>query len=101
MAPKARIVTVTTAPTALNVAQSDGQPGSSAALYVPAGGQTVFIGGSDVTAAAGYPRPAGSEYFADIDERAGGINSAISPGETIYGIVVSGSQAVNVFQLGV
>lgn len=96
----ARIVTVTTTPTPLNVAQADGQEGSSAAIYIPADGQTVFIGGSGVTAAAGYPRAAGSEYFADIDERAAAFIGVV-PGEIIYGIVASGSQPVNVFQLGV
>jgi hypothetical protein len=48
---------------------------------------TVFVGGSDVTTANGFPIPAG-EYRA----------FALRPGDTLYGIAAAGTIAVRVIR---
>jgi hypothetical protein len=62
-------------------------------LTVPAGGQTVYVGGPDVTATGattGRAVPAGTSFAFDLDPR-----------EQVYVIVAAGTQAVSVFATGV
>jgi hypothetical protein len=91
-----RVVTVTTSPTLLTLQQSDGRVGSTLAVAVHADGVTVFLGGSDVTAASGYPCAPGTEHFIDLD--AGAMTTAV---EDAYAVVAAATQAVNVLQAGV
>lgn len=101
MALSATVVTVAVTPTQLNQPQTDGAPGSSLAILVPAGGATVFIGGPTVTAATGWPITAGESLFLDLDERSGGAVSAVNPGEVVYAIVAASTQVVNVLSRGI
>jgi hypothetical protein len=105
MAVKAVVVTVAATATALNGAQNDWIAGNSCLISVPAAGQTVFVGGSDVTAATGYPWLAGTEHPVGLDDLSPGYRGTSTPeattGEIIYGIVASGSQAVNVLSQGI
>lgn len=83
-------VTVAATATLLSSGTDDNAYGHSVLLKVPTGGATVFLGGAGVTAAAGFPAAAGEPYTFDL-----------APGDALYGIVASGSQAVNVLRTGV
>lgn len=96
-----RVVTVATTPTLLSMPQADAMPGASLAVKVPTGGQTVFIGGVDVTAAGagqGWPLAAGESLYLDLNDAQVGVLAAT---ETVYGIVAATTQAVNVLSSGV
>lgn len=98
MSVSASVVTVAATATLLTASQGDNAFGASLALQVPSGGATVFIGGADVTAAAGWPVTAGQSLFLDLDSTSGGNPQQT---EAVYGIVATGTQAVNVLLRGV
>lgn len=86
-------VTVTTTATQLTGADAGGSHdphGQSLMLQAPAGGATIYLGGEGVTTATGFPVAAGEPFTADL-----------RPGDVLYGVVASGSQAVNVLRVGV
>lgn len=64
--------------------------GQSVLVKVPAGGQTVFLGGAGVTATSGFPVAAGESAAFDL-----------GPGDVLFGIVAATTQAVNVLRSGV
>lgn len=86
MAVASAVTVAATSATLLSVAQQT--PRTGVVLSVPAGGVTVFVGGPSVTAAAGFPVAAGSSLSVDLDNY-----------EQLFGIVATGSQAVNVLQV--
>lgn len=91
MAVSAVSVTVATTATQLSAAsETDRASGHSVLVKVPSGGATVYIGGSGVTTAAGYPVAAGEAFSFDL-----------SPGDDLYGVVAADTQAVNVLRTGV
>jgi hypothetical protein len=98
MAIKATVVTVAATATALTYAENDWTPGASYLISVPAAGQTVFVGGPDVTAATGYPYFAGTEHPVALDAP-GPVSGPAR--EVLYGIVASATQAVNVLAQGI
>lgn len=79
-------VTVTTSATALHAADAD--PHSVAVANV--GASTVYLGGSDVTTANGFPLAAGAS-----------VPVGLSPSEILYGRVTSGTVEVRVLRQGV
>lgn len=79
--------TVATTATALATADSSVY---SLLIKVPSGGATVYIGSSAVTTSTGFPVAAGEAYAFDLDAA-----------ETVYGVVASGTQAVNVLRTGI
>lgn len=88
---------VTTTATLLNTDTNEapGSTGGIVEIKVPVGGQTVYVGGSDVTAdttagTGGFPVLAGESW-----------SCPYSPGEGIYGRVAATTQNVNVFRQGV
>lgn len=81
---------VGTAATLLTTTVDSSRGTQGVVVAVPAGGVTVFVGGASVTAAAGFPVAAGSSLSVDLDN-----------GEQLFGVVASGSQAVNVLQVNV
>ena len=83
-------VTVATTATLLSSSTDDSAYGHSLLVKVPAGGQTVFLGGSDVTSAAGYPLAAGESCAFDLGS-----------GDVLYGIVAATTQALSVLRTGV
>ncbi len=64
------------------------------AFVVPGGGATVYVGGSDVTTANGFPVPAGTPFSVS---RA--FPSALSSSMAWYGIVAAGTEAVRVLKV--
>lgn len=90
MAVVAASITVGTAATQLSSTTDDSAFGHGLLVKVPAGGQTVFLGGSGVTAAAGYPLAAGESFTADL-----------TPGDALFAVVAATTQAVNVLRTGV
>lgn len=85
------VVSVTTTATALNAAESAGSDKVSLTIKVPTGGATVYLGGSDVTTAQGYPLAAGESLP---------INT-LARGEVIYARVAASTQNVHVLRQGV
>lgn len=90
-------LSITTAATLLNTdaLETPGSVGGIVEIKVPAGGQTVYVGGAAVTAdttagTGGRPVVAGEAW-----------SCPYSPGEGIYGIVAATTQSVNVFRQGV
>jgi len=78
--------------TALQISSNHGgKDGQSISIQNPAGGATVYIGGSSVTSS--------SYGFALTENSAMSID--LQNGETLYGIVASGTQQVNVLIQGV
>lgn len=61
-----------------------------ASVQVPSGGSTVYVGGPDVTTANGYAVAAGTAVSIDL-----------APGDVLYGIVASSTQAVRVLTVEV
>jgi len=57
-------------------------------VQVPSGGQTVYLGGSDVTVANGYAVATGAESHELV----------LARGEALYGIVAATTQAVRVIK---
>jgi redox-sensitive bicupin YhaK (pirin superfamily) len=89
-----RTVTVGTTPTLVEVrADPASTQGWGMEVTVPSGGVTVYAGGSDVTTTGtnvGRAIAAGSSFAFDL-----------SPGERVYLIVATGTQAVTIFATGV
>lgn len=84
--PTSRAVTVTDEATRLDAPETSSDPGQSFSVYVPTGGETVWIGGDDVTAANGTPVAAGQHYALDLGSTG------------LYGVVASGTQEVRVLE---
>jgi hypothetical protein len=64
--------------------------GSKHAVLVTApAGATLFLGGSDVTSASGYPLAAGTSITLDLDYS-----------DEVYGILASGTGSANVLRSG-
>lgn len=87
MAAVSSTVTVTTAATSLGAAQ---KAAVITTVYVPVGGQVVFVGGPGVTTATGVGIAVGTAR----DFLAG-------PGEQLFAIVAATTQAVGILNLGV
>jgi hypothetical protein len=89
-----RTVTVAATPTLVELRTDPASRlGWGLEVTVPAGGATVYAGGLDVTttgATAGRAIPGGSQLAFDL-----------SPGERVYLITATGTQAVTVFATGV
>lgn len=90
-------LSVTTTATALNTDTNElpGSIGNTIIIKVPAGGQIVYVGGSDVTAdttagTGGFPIASGDS-----------LTITAGPGETLYGRVAATTQNVNVLRVGV
>lgn len=99
MTVKSSVVTVGVTATPLHVPTPDAIAGATVGVKVPAAGATVFVGGADVTTANGWPLPAGESLFIDVDT--GDSKYVGGPTEdVVYGVVASGSQAVNVLIRG-
>ncbi len=77
---KFAIVTIANTATALTALNTQ-----SVCVKVPAGGSTVFLGDSTVTAITGFPVAAGEAFCDDID---------LSKGQ-LFGIVAAGTQDVH------
>lgn len=91
MATTQTVVSVTTTPTAINsTADTGGIMGQSSLAYND-GAVTVYLGGSNVTTANGYPFPAGASLTID----------AVSGDDVVYGVVASGTCNVRLVTLGV
>lgn len=90
MAVEGERVTVGTSATLLSKAESDLVRGSRVKIKVPAALSAIEVGGSGVTAGAGYELPSGEDMTLVLD-----------PGEEIYGIVSSGTVEVHVLRQGV
>jgi len=81
---KSSAVTVTTAATALPTTPVSGRITQNIRNK---GAQTLYIGGSDVTVANGFPIEPGEAYPVDVNE-----------GAILYGIVASGTASVKVLE---
>lgn len=89
-------VTVTTSPTLLTVTETDYVGGASVGLTLPlatSSSVVVYVGGSDV-AASGATK--GTEMSVSRS-----VTVALDKGETLYGVVPSGTQVVDVLHQGV
>lgn len=98
---KTAAVTVGVTATMLHIPVSDAVAGSSIGVRVPVGGQTVFIGGPDVTAsgaAQGWALAAGDPpLYLDLD-----TGGKLRPSDdVVYGVVATGTQVVNVLSTGI
>ena len=83
------IVTVGATATVISTAASD-RDGHSVLIQNPTGGVTVYIGGAGVTTSSyGVALAAGSDISMDLLQN-----------EIVYGIVTTGTQAVNVLRTG-
>lgn len=92
MAYKSRAVTVTTTATRLDTAdETDSYGGSVIAIY-NLSASTVYVGGSDVTTANGFPVEASTGKFS--------VDSQVTT-DALYGIVATGTAEVRVFEQGV
>ena len=86
-----RAVTVATTATRLDsTGDTDGIAGSSFAAHNNSA-VTVYVGGSDVTTANGFPVPAGTSLSDD----------ELPPAGAYYGIVATGTAEVRVLESGV
>ena len=88
MALQSAAVTVAATATVLSTAAGD-REGHRVLILNPSGGVTVYVGGADVSTANGYPVASG-----------GTLSLALEVGEIVYGIVATGTQAVNVLRSG-
>lgn len=80
----AKSVTITTSPTAIHTAASNG---CHIHLFSDSGGQDVTLGPATVVAGTGYQLLASSKTEVDID---------VPPGETLYGITSTSTKALGV-----
>lgn len=88
MAVSSSVVSVGTTATKLSPDPTDNQAGSSVAVN-NTGAATVYLGGSGVTTSAGFPLAAGGQIAVDLG------------GESLYGIVTTGTVSVTVLATGV
>ena len=90
-------LSITTSATAVNTDANDSASaaGGTVIVKVPAGGQTVYLGGAAVTA----DTTAGTGGF----QIAAGESLSVhyGPGEILYGIVAATTQSVHVLRQGV
>lgn len=83
----ADVLSITTSPTEIGRGLST-TDFRTVGFSVPSGGATVFIGGTDVTTANGFPwTPTDGKFFMDL-----------AAGDILYGIVAAGSQNINRFR---
>ena len=84
-------VSVGTAPTLLASAPPSAAPGPAGWFSIANGGTagTVYVGGSGVTSSNGYPVIPAAAF-----------PGYLWPGDSVFGVVVSGSGTVCVFQAG-
>lgn len=80
----AKSVTITTSPTAIHTAASNG---CHIHLFSDSGGQDVTLGPATVVAGAGFTLTSSSKVMTEMH---------LPPGETLYGIVPSSTHAVRV-----
>lgn len=90
MAFKSTQKSVTTTASVLNQAEGDYIDGASLLVKVPAGGATIYVGGSDVTSSNGYAVAAGEALACDVD-----------PAERLYAVTASGTQTAYVLARGI
>jgi hypothetical protein len=95
MSVSASRVTVTDAATIL--ASGDSADGLSVAVHNP-GATTVFIGGADVTASNGFELGAEQTIAIDLAPPRGPVSGEWGAGESLYGVVASGTQEVQVLK---
>lgn len=88
MAVSTAAVSAATSATALHAIDAD----LSGIEVQNVGASTVYVGGSDVTTANGYPVAAGASWYPP---------QPLAAGERVYGIVASGTVEVRVLRLGV
>jgi hypothetical protein len=82
-------VSITTSPTQVS-SDFAGRRGQTVSIQNP-GSSTVYLGGSDVTSSSyGFELGAGITFSIDLFDQ-----------ETLYGVVASGTQTVNVIRQGV
>lgn len=79
----------TTASKVAGVSTTAGAIRAGACLLVNIGGATVYLGGSNVTTANGYPIDPG-----------GNFNGEIRDGDDLYAVTASGTVACRVLQIG-
>ncbi len=92
MAVQAAKVTVGSSPTPLTAAHgNDGVGGHAVIVAVPALGQTIYLGGPDVTPSAGWPHKPTDQPF----------RIHLADGEALYAVVPAGTQTVNVLRQGI
>jgi len=91
MAVEGRVVTVTTAATALNLATDAGGPAGKGICVQNKSGSSVYLGGSDVDTTANYGYLLGDGEVVAFD---------LEAGEIMYAIVASSTKAVNVMRTG-
>ncbi len=84
---RARAVTVANTPTLIASGGARINP-DEVVILVPSAGVTVYLGDAAVTTSTGFPVAAGGVFTWGL------------AGESIYGIVASGTQAVNVAERG-
>ena len=87
MSVKSTAVTVAVTATVLATADQD-RDGMKVKVQVPAAGQTVYLGGADVSVANGFAVATGAESH----------ELTLSRGEILYGIVNATTQAVRVIK---
>ncbi len=80
----AKSVTITTSPTAIHTAASNG---CHVHLFSDSGGQDVTLGPATVVAGAGFTLNSSSKIMTEMH---------LPPGETLYGIVSSSTHVVRV-----
>lgn len=90
MAVQGARVTVGTTPTLLSGTPTDNSAGSRLTVRNPSGTTAVALGGSTVTAAAGYELPAGAV-----------VQFTLGDGESLFGVVTVGTVDVHVVRTGV
>lgn len=88
MAINSKIVSVTTTAGQLNSADADSQAGESVVIY-NAGTASIYLGGSAVTSAAGFPLGGSATIALTLDG-----------GENIFAITASGTVSTNVLTQG-
>ena len=84
---RARAVTIAATPTLIASGGARVNP-DQVVISVPIGGATVYLGDAAVSTATGFP------------VAAGGVFKWALTGESVYGIVASSTQAVNVAERG-
>ena len=82
-------ITVQTTATVLHTSTEYGNEPISVLISVPAGAQTVYIGGENVTTANGMPIEAGTWKELDLGAK-----------EVVYAIVSATTQVVSVLRVG-
>ena len=88
MAIKSAVVSVGTAAVQLNAPDADSQAGESVVIY-NAGTAAIYLGGSAVTSAAGFPLGGSATIAITLDG-----------GENIFAIAASGTVSTNVLTQG-